>query len=137
MHPSAWPTPLNSLNLVLFNVDKVDGINERLEIAGKGTFKFKITGNNGRAHIIHIPNSLYLPELKSCLLLPQNWVQEAGDGQTWMVDLAHCCILQWADGRKTVPFNKSSNMPIFYTVSSSCAYQAFAGTVKALEAPFF
>ncbi len=36
-----------------------------------------------------------------------------------------------------MPFNKSSNTPIFYTVSSSCAYQAFAGTFEALEAPFF
>ncbi len=36
-----------------------------------------------------------------------------------------------------VPFNKSRNMPIFYTASSSCAYQAFAGTFEAMEATFF
>jgi hypothetical protein len=124
-------------NLVLSDVGKVNGINEGLEIAGKGTFKFKIVDNDSRAHIIRIPNLLYLPELKSCLLSPQHWAQEAGDGQTWMVNLAHHCILQWADGWKTVPFNKSSNTPIFYTVSSSCTYQAFAGTFEALEAPFF
>jgi hypothetical protein len=129
------PSPFK--NLVLSDVGKVDGINEGLEIAGKGTYKFKIVDNNGRAHIIRIPNLLFLPELKICLLLPQHWVQEAGDGQTWMVNFAHHCILQWADGRKTVPFNKSSNTPVFYTVSSSCAYQAFAGTFEALEAPFF
>jgi hypothetical protein len=123
-------------NLVLSNVGKVDVINEGLEIAGKGTFMFKIV-DDARAHIIHIPNLLYLPELKSCLLSPQHWVQEAGDGQTWMVNLAHHCILQWADGRKTVPYNKCSNTPIFYTVSSSRAYQAFAGMFEALEAPFF
>jgi hypothetical protein len=109
-------------NLVLSNVGKVDGINEGLEIVGKGTFRFKIADDNNRAHIIRIPNLLYLPELKSCLLLPQRWVQEAGDGQIWMANLAHHCVLQWADGWKTVPFNKSSNMLIFYTVSSSCAY---------------
>jgi hypothetical protein len=97
----------------------------------------EIADNNGRAQIICIPNLLYLPELKSCLLLPQHWVQEAGDGQTWMVNLAHHCVLKWANGRKTVPFNKSSNTPIFYTVSSSCVYQSFAGMFKALEAPFF
>jgi hypothetical protein len=124
-------------NLVLSDVGKVDGINEGLEIAGKGTFKFKIADDNGRAHIICIPNLLCLPELKSCLLSPQHWAQEAGDGQTWMVNLAHHCVLQGADGWKTVPFNKSSNTPIFYTVSSSCAYQAFTGTFEALEAPFF
>jgi hypothetical protein len=35
-----------------------------------------------------------------------------------------------------VPFNKSTDMPIFYTVSSSHVYQAFAGTFEALETPF-
>jgi hypothetical protein len=95
-------------NLVLSNVGKVGGINEGLEIVGKGTFKFKIADKDGRAHIICIPNLLYLPVLKSCLLSPQHWAQEAGDRQKWMVNLAHHCILQWADGRKTVPFNKSS-----------------------------
>ncbi len=28
-------------------------------------------------------------------------------------------------------------MPIFYTASSSCVYQAFAGTFEAMEASFF
>ncbi len=69
-------------SLVLSEVGKVDGINGGLEIAGKGTFKFKLTDDDGRTHIIRIPNSLYLPKLKICLLSPQHWAQEAGDGQT-------------------------------------------------------
>ncbi len=96
-------------NLVLSEVGKVDGINDGLEIAGKGTFKLKLVDDDCRTHIIRIPNSLYLPKLKSCLLSPQHWAQEAGDRQTWMINGAHHCILQWADGQKTVPFNKSSN----------------------------
>jgi hypothetical protein len=68
-------------NLVLSKVGKVDGINDGLEIVGKGTFKFMIAEDDGRTHIIHIPNSLYLPKLKNCLLSPQHWAQEAGDGQ--------------------------------------------------------
>jgi hypothetical protein len=59
-------------NLVLSYVGKVDGINEGLEIHGKGTIKIAITDNNGRLHNIHIPNSLYLPGLDKCLLSPQN-----------------------------------------------------------------
>jgi hypothetical protein len=100
-------------NLVLSEVGKVDGINDGLEILGKGTFKFKLTDDDGRTHIIRVPNSLYLLKLKSCLLSPQHWAQEAGDRQTWMVNGTHHCVLQWANGRKTVPFNKSSNTPIF------------------------
>jgi hypothetical protein len=123
--------------LVLSEVGKVDGINDGLEIVGKGTFNFKLADNDGRTHIIRVPNSLYLPKLKSCLLSPQHWAQKAGDRQTWMVSGAHHCVLQWANGRKTVPFNKSINRPIFYTASSSCAYQAFAGMFEAMEASFF
>ncbi len=60
----------------------VDVINSGLDIAGQGTFKFNITNDDGKAHTIRIPNSLYVPNLKRCLLLPQHWAQEARDEQT-------------------------------------------------------
>jgi len=63
---------------------EVNGIGEGLAIKGKETFKFSIEDDNGKIHTIKIPNSLYLPGLKQCLLSPQHWAQEAGDGQTWM-----------------------------------------------------
>jgi hypothetical protein len=51
---------------------QVDGINSGLDIAGQGTFKFNITDDNGKAHMIRIPNSLYVPNFKRCLLSPQH-----------------------------------------------------------------
>jgi hypothetical protein len=51
-------------NLALSEVGKVDDINDGSEIAGKGTFKFKLTDDDGRTHIIRDPNSLYLPKLR-------------------------------------------------------------------------
>ena len=124
-------------NLVLLDVGKVNGINDGLAILAKGSFKFKIADNNGRVHVIKIPNSLYLPKLESCLLLPQHWAQEAGNSQTWMGNFVHCCILHWCCDKKTVPFDSLSNTPIFYTASSSSTYRAFAATFEAMEAPFF
>jgi hypothetical protein len=38
---------------------EVDGIREGLAIKGTGTFKFVLTDNDGKAHIICIKNSLY------------------------------------------------------------------------------
>jgi hypothetical protein len=61
------------------NNGQVDGITSGLDIAGQGTFKFNITDDNGKAHTMKIPNSLYVPNLKRCLLLPHHWAQEAGD----------------------------------------------------------
>jgi hypothetical protein len=82
------------------NKDKgqVDGISSGLEIAsegtfkvnikdnieGEGAFKFNITNDDGKTHTIKTPNSLYVPEMRRCLLLPQHWAQEARDKQTWM-----------------------------------------------------
>jgi hypothetical protein len=45
-------------NLVLSKVGKADGINDGLENASKGTFKFKLVDDDGRTHIIRVPNSL-------------------------------------------------------------------------------
>ena len=47
-------------------------------------------------HTIKIPNSLYVPNLKRCILLPQDWAQEAGDKQTWIKNkkrLPYGCVL--------------------------------------------
>jgi hypothetical protein len=66
-------------DLKLRNVGKVEGIKSGLDIKGTGTFKFKIKDDNGMMHKIKIPNSLYIPELRRCLLSPQHLVQEAKD----------------------------------------------------------
>jgi hypothetical protein len=116
----------------------VDVISEGLAIKGTGTFKFILMDDNSKAHIIHIKNSLYLPGLKCCLLSLQHWAQEAGDNKTWMGNFVRCCILHWGeDFMKTVPFNPSMNMPIFFMAPSSCTYRAFTTTYKGFEANFF
>jgi hypothetical protein len=56
------------------NKDKgqVDGISNGLAIAGEVTFKFNIKDDEGIQHTIRIKNSLYVPDMKRCLLLPQH-----------------------------------------------------------------
>jgi hypothetical protein len=96
-----------------------NGITSGLDIVGQGTFKFNVTNENGKAHTIKIPNSLYVPNLKWCLLSPQHWGQEAGDKQTWMGNYRNDCVLNWRGGKKTIPSQPTTNMPVFYTASSS------------------
>jgi hypothetical protein len=66
-------------DLKLNAVGEVEGIKLGLDIKGIGTFKFKLEDDNSKMHIIKIPKSLFVPDLKRCLLSPQHWVQEAGD----------------------------------------------------------
>jgi hypothetical protein len=78
--------------------------------------------------------------MRRCLLSPQQWAQEAGDGQTWMEtkrEWPYDCVLHWNRGKKTVPHQPSTNVPVLYTASSSMRYRAFAATFEAMEASFF
>jgi hypothetical protein len=56
-----------------------------------------------------------------------------------MENNANNCTLIWGQGvfRKTIPFDVSTNTPIFFTAPKTLAYWAFAATFMALEAPFF
>jgi hypothetical protein len=131
------PHLIKDLHLIN-NAGEVNGIGEGLAIKGKGTFVFSLEDDNRKIHTIKIPNSLYLPGLKQCLLSPQHWVQEAGDGQTWMGNFEQECVLNWhGGGKKTVLFDPTTNMPIFTMAPSSRAYCAFATTFEALEAPYY
>jgi hypothetical protein len=47
------------------------------------------------------------------------------------------CVLNWRGGKKTVPFQPTTNVPVFYTAPFSCGYRAFAATFEAMEAPYF
>ena len=60
-------------NLVLANTtEHVGGISKGLAIEGKGTLVLTINDDNGKPHKLRIPNSLYLPGLRMCLLSPQH-----------------------------------------------------------------
>jgi hypothetical protein len=51
---------------------EVEGIKGGLDIKGTGTFKFHIEDDEGGVHLIKIPNSKYVTDLKVCLLLPHH-----------------------------------------------------------------
>ena len=122
------------------NNGQVNGITDGLAIEGEGTFKFDITDNDGKRHTIRIKNSFYVPKMRRCLLSPQYWAQEAKDGETWMQfkrEFPYDCILNWRGGKKTIPNQLSTDVPVFYTASSSLRYRAFAATFEAMEASFF
>ncbi len=116
-------------DLKLGEVGEVEGIKSGLDIKGTGTFKFKIKDNNGMTHKIKIPNSLYVPELKRCLLSPQHWVQEAKDNYprpkgTRMSQDDDCYCMYWDQAKfhKLIPYNPSTNVPILYTAASLRTY---------------
>ena len=59
--------------------ERVDGIEGGLKILGRGTFRFNIKDDEGEVHTIRIPNSVFVPGLRYCLLSPQHWAQMAND----------------------------------------------------------
>jgi hypothetical protein len=132
-------------NLVLARTaQKVGGISKGLTIQGKGTLVLTIDKDTGKPHRIRIPNSLYLPGLRMCLLLPQHWAQEARDNHplpngTRMENNANNCVLFWGQGKfsKMIPFDAAMNTPIFHTSPLALSNCAFVNTFQVLEAPLF
>jgi hypothetical protein len=51
-------------DLKTHNDMEVEGIEGGLDIKGTGTFKFHIEDDKGGVHLIKIPNSKYVPDLK-------------------------------------------------------------------------
>jgi hypothetical protein len=88
-------------DLILHTGQLVQGIQEGLSIKGHGTFKFRIKDDEGTVHMIKIPNSMYVPDLKYCLLLPQHWAQTAPDSiqRTRMETDSECVLLIWGQGQ--------------------------------------
>ncbi len=131
-------------DLKLGDVGEVEGIKSGLDIKGTGTFKFKINDDNSMTHEIKIPNSLYVPKLKRCLLSPQHWVQEAKDNYlrpkgTRMSQDNEFYYVHWGQAKyqKSIPYDSLTNVLILYTAALLHTYRAFATTFKAMEAPFF
>ncbi len=131
-------------DLKLGEVGEVEGIKLGLDIKGMGTFKFKIKNKDGMTQEIKIPNSLYVPELKRCLLSPQHWVQEAKDNYprpkgTRMSQDDEFYYVSWGQAkyRNSILYDPLTNVLTLYTAALLHPYRAFPATFEAIEAPFF
>jgi hypothetical protein len=123
---------------------EVEGIKEGLEIKGTGTFKFQIEDDDRGVHLIKIPNSKYVPDLKVCLLLPHHWVQEAKDHYplpkgTKMEEDDEALTLIWKQckHRQTIPYHPLTNTPSFQTAPASHIYRTFVALCEAAEAQYY
>ena len=114
-------------------VDQVQGIGDSsMKIEGIGTFFFSLHDDDGKYHTFEVPNSLYVPGIKLPLLSPQHWAKEADDhkplynGTSARFD-DDACHLYWKQGHyeKTIPYDPTTNTPIFKTVPGTTRYQAF------------
>jgi hypothetical protein len=130
-------------NLKMHNNTEVEGIKGGLGIKGTGTFKFHIEDDKGGAHLIKIPNSKYVPDLKVCLLLPYHWAQEAKDHypvpKGTKADTNNKALtLIWNQQKyqQTIPYHPLTNTPSFRTALALRTYRAFVALFEAAEAQY-
>jgi hypothetical protein len=90
--------------------------------------------------MIKILDSMYVHNLKYCLLSPQHWAQTAPDNmqETRMETDAECVILIWGQGQhqRTVPHSRDTNTPVFWTAPATSTYQVFVACIEAMESQF-
>jgi hypothetical protein len=129
--------------LKMHNNTEVVGIKGGLDINGTGTSKFHIKDDKGGVHLIKIPNSKYVPDLKVCLLLPHYWVQETKDHYpvpkgTRMEedDEALVLILKQCKHRRTILYHPLTNTSSFLTAPASRTYRAFVALFEAAGAQY-
>ena len=65
-----------------------------VKVKGEGTLVWKIEDDDGGIHTIKIKSSLYIPEVTSCFLAPQQWSQQENGNYTnpygtWCSTKAH------------------------------------------------
>jgi hypothetical protein len=130
-------------DLKMHNNTEVEGIKGGLDIKGTGTFKFHIKDDEGGVHLIKVPNSKYVPDLKLCLLSPHHWAQEAKDHYpvpkgTKMDTNNEALMLMWNQCRhqRTIPYHPLTNTPSFCTALTSHTYHAFVVLFEAAEAQY-
>jgi hypothetical protein len=130
-------------NLKEHNNAEMEGIQGELSIKDTGTFKFHIKDDKGGVHLIKIPNSKYVPDLKVCLLLPHHWVQEVKDHypvpkgtKTDTNNEALTLIWNQQKYRRTILYHPLTNTPSFCTALASRTYRAFVALVEAAEAQY-
>jgi hypothetical protein len=111
---------------------EVEGIQGGLGIKGTGKFKFHIQDNKGGVHLIKIPNSKYVHDLKVCLLLPHHWAQEAKDHypiskgtKTDTNNEALTLIWKQQKYQWMIPYHPLTNTPSFCIAPESRTYRAF------------
>jgi hypothetical protein len=130
-------------DLKMHNDTEVEEIKGDLDIKGSGTFKFHIKDDEEGVHLIKIPNSKYVPDLRVCLLSPHHWVQKAKDHHpvpkgTKTNTNNEALTLMWNQRRHqwTIQYHPLTNTPSFRTAPASCIYRAFVALFKAAEAQY-
>jgi hypothetical protein len=127
----------------MHNDTEVEGIKGGLNIKGSGTFKFHIKDNEGGVHLIKIPNSKYVPDLRVCLLLPHHLAQEAKDHypvpkgtKTDINDEALTHMWNQRRHQWTIPYHQLTNTPPFRTAPALRTYCTFVALFKAADAQY-
>jgi hypothetical protein len=95
----------------------LSGIASSLDIAGVGTICWNIINDAGDEIILHIRNSLYVPTIPINLLSPQHICQQTNCPNDGFIVQASSGILRFANHTRTIHYNPTNNLPIFFTAS--------------------
>jgi hypothetical protein len=91
------------------------GITSGLQIEGKGTLRWTITNDSGDEIDLYIRDSLSVPSAPMCLLSPQQLLQQTNQNNDGVIVKDTYGILHFSSYKKTIYYNSSNNLPIFFT----------------------
>jgi hypothetical protein len=115
---------------------RVRGVgNQLMTTKGRGTVLCKIEDDNGVVHEKLFTRTLYIPDLKLCLMSPQSWCQSADDDfprrdGTWQYQTADNFVMEWDQCKfhHTVPWDHRTSTGRMRSAPGIKHYRAFAAT---------
>ncbi len=99
------------------------GISSGLSITGTGTLKWSINNDNGDEVIIHLPNSLYVPDAPMCLLSPQHMAKYTKHELDGFHSKENFSVLTFSGHQRTIHYNSTNNLPIIFLASDFSTVQ--------------
>jgi len=93
----------------------------------QGTILWRWEDNDSRVHKHTIPNSFFVPQAGTWLLLLQHWMQATTKFQGSCATYQDHTVLQWGDFKWMVPHD-ASNVATFNLAPGYSHYQTFCTT---------
>jgi hypothetical protein len=114
---------------------RVRGYNGSTNATKMGTVKWKIKDDNGKVHILILPNTYYSSSVETRLLSPQNWAQTRKKGRdSYCMTYHDAIIMRWNKDKYqiTAPLDNRKHRNV-EVVRSALGIKQYLATCQALD----
>ena len=112
---------------------RLRGVGGTIPIIGRGTMVLHITDDKGKEQTLKVHDAYYAPRLPMRLFCPQQWSRQGpicndGSYERSETTTGWSTRLKFAGGRKTIPHDERTGLPIMYTQTDRSEFAHYIQT---------